>query len=287
MTILSLGITELIIRPSSLPAWNDCARRQAARLFPRLIEAAGYTLRSPGRSVGAIVGTATHAGAAKTLEDKMKTGEIGQEVDALDASVESLTEEIKLGSVIWDETTRNKSTAEKQVLRMVKSYRTHLAPKISPIAVEERLKVDLGDGLILSGQSDTICREPGAIRDTKTGKQRSGNAAQYGGYGIIQRSHGRDIERVTEDFIQRVAENREQPAPVSLDYGLAACEHAAVEAISDIKQSVDEFGRRLSKMTPDEPPEYAFRANPMSVLCSEKYCSAFGTDFCRVHKEKT
>ncbi len=282
-SITDLLGTTCIIRPSSLPSWDDCSRRVAAQLFRPLILSAGYELRMLDTNVGAIVGRATHSAAAHMLKTKIADGTLGSEEDAGACAIEAYEENLSEGGVIWDEVTTGRNDGERQVLRMVRSYREQIAPGIEPEAVERRLECDLGDGFVLSGRPDQVVREfNGGIRDLKTGKGLRANGTQYGSYSLLVRSHGGRVQRLIEDFVPRVRLRQPQPRPQSVGYNIAACENAAAQTIQDMKSSVENFVRRLQSGR--QAPEGAFRANPMSMLCSDRYCAAWGTTFCRLHK---
>lgn len=274
--------TSCIIRPSSLPAWNDCPRRTATQLYRPLILSAGYELRTLDNTIGAAVGRSVHAGAAFTMKSKIDTGELGADDDAGACALEEYSENVADG-VAWDDATPGRNDGERQILRMVRSYREHLAPKIEPISVERRIECDLGDGFVLSGQTDQVVREMGGgVRDLKTGKVQRANGSQYGSYSLLVRAHGGTVEALVEDYLPRVRLKLPQPEPVSHKFDVAACENAALDTINDMKAAVEEFVRRLQQG--GRPPEGAFRANPQSMLCSDKWCSAWGTAFCRIHR---
>ncbi len=74
------------------------------------------------------------------------------------------------------------------------------------------------------------------------------------------------------DYIPRGADGRPQKEAETIEYDRGACLRHAVGTIKRIKRAVLEF-----RQTGD--PE-AFPANPMSQLCTNKYCSARGTSFC-------
>jgi hypothetical protein len=266
-----------------LPAWNDCSRRVAAQLFRIVINSAGYKIRKLDSNVGAIVGRATHSAAAFMLKTKIEDGTLGDEAEAGACAIESFETNLADSTVIWDDATPGRNDGERQVLRMVRSYRAAIAPNINPESVEKRLECDLGDGFILSGQPDQVVREFGGnIRDLKTGTGRRANGVQYGTYSLLVRAHGGAVEKLIEDYVPRVRLKNPQPDPESIEHDVVACEHAARETIGDMKRSLTEFVRRLQ--SGGSPPEGAFQANPMSMLCSEKYCSAHSTPFCRLHK---
>ena len=50
-----------------------------------------------------------------------------------------------------------------------------------------------------------------------------------------------------------------------------------------MKRAIQDFVDRLAG-TNRGAPEGAFRANPMSMLCASKYCPAWDTGFCRLHR---
>jgi hypothetical protein len=275
-------MTKIRARASSLPAWNDCARRGAARAWPSVMKRVGFTLRELPPGIGASVGSSVHKAAEYTLTRKMADGELGSDAEAIDAAMATFEERLKDG-VMWDATTPAKNTGEKQIIRMAGMYRSRLAPNINPQAVEEIAQA-VYRNILVSGTKDVFCREPNNLRDLKTGRQQTSNVAQYGAYSMLQRTHGHEVDAIAEDYIPRVAIKKPQPVPETTYFDLVVCEQQAAETLNDIANSIAEFERRVK--SGDAPPEGAFRANPMSMLCSDRYCPAWGTDFCRVHKPK-
>jgi hypothetical protein len=274
-----------VIRASSLPSYTDCPRRWAARTLSKEIEAVGFDIaRNMPPSVGASVGTATHGGAAFIMTEKMKSGELGNQSEAEQRALDDFETSTKTG-VLWDEATPNISDAQKQVVRMVNVFRHSIAPQVQPLAVERRLEARVGEGFVLSGQSDLQTIEPGRIRDLKTGRFPRMHYAQLGAYSILARTAHPEIatEEVCVDFIQRVALSKPQPDTVTDDYDQAVAEQAAVNTIARIRSDVEEFRHRIEDG--GAPPEHAFLANPASMLCSPKWCPAHGSTFCREHKK--
>jgi hypothetical protein len=272
-----------LLRPSSLPTLPDCQRRFAARHLRDVIATAGYRLKPEGpRHVGGAVGTAVHAGVAVTLKAKRATGELGNETEAEDQAEAALVEGWSLG-VHVDDTSPTLATAKIQTVRMLRSYRRHLAPVVEPVLVEERLVADVGDGWQISGQADTLTGNPDErLRDLKTGTRRRANQAQYGGYVLVHEAHGFRVPQLTEDFVARVRRDAEQPPPLSIEIDRRRALLAAWEIIGAVKASVAEFDRRAADPHGLEPAG-AFLANPNSSLCGQRWCPAWGTDFCRAH----
>jgi hypothetical protein len=273
-----------IIRASSLSGYADCPRRAAARLFRREIEAAGYRLAAAGRGIGAVIGHAVHKAARVTLEEKARSGSLPPVDIATDAALETLTEELRDGPIEYDGArgaTHNKRDAEAQSVVMARSYHRVIAPQVQPVLVEERLEAEVEPGLVLSGQADVIAREPGSVRDLKTGVRKpSGVSPQLGGYALLGRSNGLVIETCSIDFVQRVHVRKPQPDPVTTSVPIAPAETAAVNILRAMARDPDVFrhGDAERRIMPGDP--WAFMPNPSSVLCGPKYCPAFGTEFC-------
>lgn len=278
-----LALPEKVIRCSGLPTWEDCERRGAATSFPGLIRDAGYDLRGRIAHVGALVGSGTHAGAAYTLKQKLQHGGLGHGDEAEDRALEELKRRLVEEGAVWDETSPNYGIAQRQVARMVRRYRETLAPQITPISVEEEFRVVLVGGFVLVGHTDALAQEMSRLRDLKTGTTQRANGSQYGAYALLLLSLGRPVRQIVEDYLPRVRIDAAQPDPIVTLLPFEEPQQRAFEVIEHIRSSVSEFERRLA--VGDRPPEGAFRANPMSVLCSEKFCPAWGTAFCRAHKQ--
>lgn len=256
------------LRASSTPTWPDCPRRGAARTFGALISEMGFELSSTVSPVGASIGTATHAAVAHCMEEKGLTGKYPNETETEQCGLEALTNEIKKG-VRWDGLSPNLNTAQKQVIRQYRSYRIHLADKINPSAIERRITVTTKRGNTLTGAIDLA---DDGIHDLKTGIAQRVNIAQYGTYSMLRRSEGYSVEHLTEDYIRRVAIDKEQPLPVQVMYNRDYAERVAVSIIGDIEERYVRFVETQDPLT--------FMANPASQLCSDRYCSAFRTKWC-------
>lgn len=269
----------VFIRASSLPAYMDCPRRNAAKLFRFEIKEAGYQLRSGSQSIGAATGQGCHAGAAYMLTARMTDGTVGNNSECDDISIETLRRECESG-VVFDAASPNLNTAEKQVLRQTALYRYDLAPKIEPVAVEEPLEGNVtftsydGDPIEVTLTGHIDAREIARIRDTKTGRHRQ-NIAQYGGYSLLARAKGHTVDELVEDFIPRTPIKKAQEPVQPHVYDVGKGERIAYRILEKIARDLHEF-----RQTADP---WAFMPNPMSMMCSDKYCPAWGTEFCRAH----
>lgn len=255
-----------------LPAYFDCARRAAAKQFRVEIESAGFTLRDTLPSVGATLGTSAHAAGEYLLRHKAQTYTEASEDQALEVAAQRFAEETACG-VEWDETTPNINTAHFQLRRVVAAIADY-ARRIMPKAVELSLRADAGDGFELTGHVDVLTSE-GVVRDLKTGALHRPYQAQLGAYSLLARSSGEQVNAAAIDWIARTPKTRPQPPVQTESYPLAACEAAAYATVQRIKQDVIRF-----RSTGDP---WAFPANPMTMMCSARYCPAHGTRFCDMH----
>lgn len=262
------------IRASSTTSWPDCARRWAASHLSELIKDAGYTLRQTPRTIGAAVGTAVHAGAAHVLNHKIKTGTTGAIKDAAEVAIVAYKEEVGSHEIIMDQASPNGQSAETQVQRMTGAYHGQVAPGIKAVWVEHRLEARLSPRFIVAGTAD-VC-EDGGMRDTKTGIIRRAHWPQFGTYSLLGRSHGLSVRTFHEDYIKRGSMKKPQPAPESFKYDVKVAEQMAASIFSHIEDGVTRFQTTLNP--------WEFMPNPSSMLCSDRYCPAWGTDFCRAHK---
>lgn len=282
---MSAPFAPIVIRVSALSNYADCPRRGAARLFWKQIRDYGYRLRPTRRGIGAIVGIAEHKAVATCFGHKARTGTLPTGVTAVEVAVTELQAGIAgaRGDIEFDGpngATANQNEAEQQIIRMTTSYWLDVAPSVDAILVEERLEAEVSPGLILSGQPDIVAREPGAVRDLKTGVRMGNHSPQLGGYSLLARSHNLEITQAVIDWVPRVRLSKGQPLPVSASVPVAAAETAASNIVRHIEGDLRTFeeGDEERRIKPGDP--WAFLANPSSSLCSPKYCPAFGTDFC-------
>lgn len=277
------------IRCSALSGWPDCPRRGAASLFRREIEEAGYRLATSPRGVGAAIGTSVHKGAETVLLEKAKTGTLPPASVATDAAYYTIKDQLHDG-VTYDSATYNPAQAEHQVLSMTNAYHQTIAPTIDACIIEERLEAEIGPNLILSGQPDLVAREPGVIRDLKTGQRPSSHAPQIGGYALLARSNNLEIDSGVIDFIQRVSPTKPQPDPVTTELPIARAETAASNIIRHIVTDLQTFRHGDSERRIMPGDAWSFMANPRSKLCSQKWCPCWGDTsshaFCREWQPK-
>ena len=269
-------MTQLTIRPSMLSGYPDCNRRAVARNFRPMLEELGFKLRDTTTSVGAQVGSAVHAGAAYTMQarvDGVASTLIEAEHNALDTFDRVALDQ---GPTLFDPLSPNRNTAQTQIRRMVNVHRS-TTKHFKPIAVERGLSATFGD-FIVKGTFDVLTIEPGKLRDLKTGRAYRPAEAQVGTYVALARSHGYKVDEVSVDFLPRVPINKAQPPVKEFKYNVDLTTRAAQITIDHVQRDLTEFRRRVAME--DSPAEDAFAYNNQSTLCSDKYCPAWGTNFC-------
>lgn len=270
------------LRASSLSDFESCQRRAGARFLQAsgLDREFGVQLRRTKQHIGAVVGTGTHAGAAVLMQEFAETGQQGgdhRRKRAMDVAASSVTDQCREPSVM-DETTPTNAAAVDAAQKITERIYLDVIPASKPLVIEKGYSATFRglegeDEFLVTGTVDLFLVTRDLV-DFKTGRNRPKPLAQQGAYSLILRSNGRDVERASIMFGKRP--KRGSPAdkiePINLPLSDAerhalSVSRIASRAISDLVSSGD----------PNVLP-----ANPGCMLCSEKFCPAFNSDFCRV-----
>lgn len=264
----------LQLRASMLPGYSDCARRSAARQFKKSVSNKGYSLRETVASAGAQLGTSLHSAAAALLRHR-ELFTVIQESDVkntFEKSWEEFKANIRNG-VEWDATTRTKYDAANQLIQMIDSI-VPFCQSANPSHIESALEAEVTPGVTLTGHIDLL-EHTAVLSDHKTGARMPSPWAQLGAYAMLCQANGIVVERVAMLYVPRVRADY-QPDPIHLDLDADEAKRAAWSSLNEITRHYAEFER-----TGDI---WAFPANPMSMMCTPKYCPAYNTDACRVGK---
>lgn len=237
-------------------------------------------------SVAAGIGTAVHKGVANLLRAKQATGEfIATEVEAAaKAALESFHEETKEG-VIWDKTTPHGLTAEVQLKALLYSF-VPLLDTITPTHIElplEKIISPLGDQaafkIRLTGTLDA--RDTMAfIHDHKTGAKPPSPQAQIGGYIALCRLNDIEAKGARVNYAKREGIQKSSlglPPPVVMNLDPEECLNAFWSTGAELQRHYEAYAESVERGQPDP---WSFPANPMSMICTPKYCRAYGTNFC-------
>jgi len=276
------------IRASMLPSYTDCPRRAVAKSFKRRIVKLGYTFRELPPSVGAAAGTAVHLSTAE-MDRALWRGEKANVDAAVELAITEFSKEIETGC-IWDDTTPNMNAAQSQIRRMTLIYQPRMPLTLNGEPAVEiggplGLRANAGDGWYLTGHPDLIDADK-FIRDKKTGAVVRPYHSQLGGYSLLVRSNGIcEPAGLGMDYIPRTARTKDQKQPILTEYPVAACERAAMGVIKRIKGDMQRFDASVTEDMPMGNLE-EFSTNMMSMMCTEKYCPAFGSLFCELSCKK-
>ena len=226
----------------------------------------GWELRELPRGIGAAHGTAAHKAAAHILNEKIATGEPADADEGAEVGIVNFKKTLDETEIAWDDTTPEASTAEQQLVRQTRTYHAKVAPTLKPIAVEKPFRAQIEPGFILKGTVDET--EEHDLHDLKGGRNQRANAAQYGAYALLRRSHGEEANQLVEDYVRRGTLRRPQPAPERHVYEGPRAERMAARIVRRIVQDVKQF-----RETQDP---WSFLPNPNSYLCGEKWCPRGG-----------
>jgi hypothetical protein len=272
----------ITIRTSLLPSYFDCPRRAAAKILEYLLHCHGYDLRTEPPLISGNVGTAVHDAQGMALIEKAH-GRPYNKTACVDYGIEMLRGRIADG-VEYDETTANFDHATKQVQIISNALFAEVLPGIDPVidrdgkpTVEYFRKATICDGFELTGHLDyeTTLRD---IGDTKTGKSGTGYDAQLGGYSLLRQAHeGQGARVVFIEHAPRVSIKKPFPGIERYPYDVRICELAA-------RYTVERIVKDICAYQKTQIP-WVFPCNQMSQLCSPKYCTAYGTDWCELTKK--
>ena len=269
------------IRCSTLPGYPDCPRRSACKLIRDQIQEAGYELRQLPAGIGAAVGTGSHWAADWVIGEFMSGKiEVTPEGDVVNPSplfntckeigIQKFRDEIADG-VIYDGTTSSTRDAERQIDILTRSFLTEVLPMVKPLGTEIQRRAQLNDSFELSGRLD--CEEQSGIYDWKYGSKLSIYDSQQGGYSLLRQSIG----LTKPDFLRvyhmpRTSVKKQYPGARQINISVNSAERAAYAVTHHIMRDIRNWWASRDP--------WSFTANPMSMLCSDKYCEAWGTSFC-------
>lgn len=256
----------ITVRASSLGELFDCPARWHAKHI------LGMTMPSSG---SARLGTAIHAGTAAFDQAKLDGQPIRPD-DAAGVLVDTIHS--KDEDVDWDET--NPRDAEKIGLSLLVRYCNEVAPHQDYVGVElrcERLEL-AGLGIALTGTTDRVRRLADGsygIADLKSGARAVGTD----GVAVTQ-GHGPQIgvyELLAEFELQQPITAPAQI--VGLQTGkTGTSQRIGVGEIKNARQALvgDESNPGMLEHASAIIQSGLFHGNPKSVLCSQKYCPAWG-----------
>ena len=260
------------IRASSLPS-VDCWRRWAAenRSLHPVLEKHGFKINADRPNAGSMLGTAAHEGLGALMQARLD----GYSVDPISHAMHRLHKDMAETPIesLEDKTTPDRPTAIAQVERMLQE----IIPKVKdlkPAKVEFAVEaaIDATKGLYVTGHPDLFDCD-GAIHDWKFGKGKSAYDSQLGCYSLMLRSDPSiSVSALKVWWVPR----RSMKSKL---WGLQTFEFDKYQSEELAHHVIEEASERIEKFRETGDP-WAFSANPNNMLCSQKHCPAWGTNFC-------
>ena len=276
------------VRASSLPEFDDCARRWAAKQ-PRLVPRS-YKIRSRAPHIGGIIGSAVHAGAALLYNGLIADGSLARaRAEVIDLVTEATLERIRdAGEIEYgsDGRTPHQDAAVWAAQSLTVAYAATIDEAEQPaIAPEHALAIRITPlRLDLTGHLDIFMADR-IGEDLKTSPRVGNHGPQFGSYHWQLRTNGFDpAPKFREKNLARPKfPGGRKPPLARVEPKVRVFDAAALEAVA--LSSAKNIARSLDAWEASGDPD-SFPANPSSHLCSEKYCPAYGTEWCQVWKLK-
>lgn len=268
------------IRSSMLPTYLDCSRMAAASQFSELIKSKGYEIPEFNKSkIYTILGTCNHSAAeylcTRKIQGKQSNRVEEFTLDKFDAAI-SVSENLE-----YEEIIPNQNHAVEQIKRFIKIYEKDVLPKmVFPENADPNDHIELSlrakiKGYDITGHIDTLTKY--SVSDIKTGKKLKPFHTQFGCYDLLLKANEKGLPKWNIlIYIKRVHKDKPYPGTQIIKLDTMFCYKESHALILKIIDDLDRF-----KINGDSR---CFTANPQSALCSNKYCRAYGTDFCGYFK---
>ena len=214
-----------------------------------------------------------HAGIGYMADEYIENGEWGDFETAYEISVDTFREKI-IDGAIWDNTTTCQNEAEKQLKIQLSSFEVEVRPIITPRYCEEPFRCMIGSEIEFTGTTDMYTAD-GCLDDWKGGSRSRPYQAQLGGYATLGMSNKKFgmPQKCRQWFFPRTSLKKGYPGANKIEYDVKFCIKSAAYTLKQIITDVNKFIETQDC--------WSFPANPMSQICSDKYCPAWGTTFCK------
>lgn len=236
------------------------ARANSGSDFRQKLKDNGHLFFTPFNkfSASAAVGTSCHKGAEFELKEKLSGLK-----PSLSAANDAAISELRSQDLEFDDETRTMNDAEKKTLKMLSIFDKNVLEKIDPKTVENRLSIEINE-FVITGQTDVVEMDD-SIVDHKFGKSKaSGYLVQMGINSILVGGNSGSIKISTVD-------------PKSFDDKIYDFEKKQAEILAQkmLKRIIPQI---RDYMKTGDPMSFDF--NPGNNLCSERFCPAYGREFC-------
>jgi hypothetical protein len=268
----------LSFRASSFDTYPRCARKFGAEWLVSSGEARAlrYDFHPRRPHIGAVVGTGFHTGTGYLMKEWQVTGEHGgrQRLEhAQDMAAVNVQEQMTgTQAVTMDDTTKSGWQAQQSAKAMVGRIHDELRPTSAPLIVEKGMKAEYPGGFQVTGTLDLfmIAEELNDHKSWSRFKPKS--VAQPGTYSILLRSNGHEVQDIALNAVQRRKDGAGPLERINIDRDIAE-----LHAMNVAKRAAADVQRMIDTGDPEE-----LIANPSDPLCSDKWCCAWNSPFCRI-----
>jgi hypothetical protein len=164
-----------------------------------------------------------------------------------------------------------------QIKTLVGILYSEVIPSKRPRSIETKRTARVIEDFEITGSLDLEeCDE--TISDLKTGKLGCYHG-QLGEYSLLKKAHtGTSAGKLIIDHVPRFKLSKPYPGTQKIEYDVAQCEIIAHSVTQRIVSDVKRFQKTANP--------WCFMANPMSMMCSKRYCPAWGSNFCEFGVKK-
>ena len=281
---MKLPDNRIRIRASILPGYLDCQLRAAVAVLGSDFREHGHTIARPKSNIGALFGSGMHGGGEAALTELMLRGSTMPLSAIEDASIAAFrarhAEEVEHdGDLVMDDDSPTIDAAEASLRRAARQWRLDVLESAHPIAVESYVEADLVPGVKLTGHADLLHldgqRDRRTLRDLKTSRRKQTGTkfqSQIGAYSLLFRSEGYEVTDAQIDHLRRVPIAKPLPAMEMEPLEVEACESIAHSTVTDFATKALAFR--------EDGDSSRFLVNPASMLCSPRFCRAWGSAVC-------
>ena len=208
-----------------------------------------------------VVGVAAHKSIETNLNAKIETGKLLDYDMCEDIARDSVNEQ-------WEQGVTEEEVSQGEAIDLAtghaKVHRRSLAPKLDPVAVEQKWVVETPYSVDLAGTIDVV-ESNGNLRDTKTSKRKPPK-------GVADKS-----DQVTAySFAKRITTGQ-IPEAVHLDYLVPKQKSVITVSTCRDAQDIKAFTQLLESVSKLMDSEIYLPAAESSWMCSQKWCGYWDT----------
>jgi CRISPR/Cas system-associated exonuclease Cas4 (RecB family) len=255
-------------------------------------------------SGGMLLGKSCHFGFQKNYEQKKESKEDLPLDTIMDIYGQSFEDNVKAWEIIdwkeslqsgrtWETIDRKPADVKDEGYRIIKLYREKIAPAIQPLAIEQRIELDLKTGVVFNGTTDTI-KYVGYIDLVKQGDQIIDHKIRKK---FPSADEVRDSLQLTSYAVawSLISKKPIDQIPVALDYFLRTKTEAQYKGhitirdqrqVGELKDMINTLHYAHKQIESGAPWDFVFHRRMGGWECSPKWCGFFHICRCDLPKPK-